>query len=155
MLIARDGTWLHEGKPIRRHAMVNLFASILRRDADQHYYLVTPVEKVRIRVEDCPFIANQMEVNASGRDQVIVFTTNTGESVTADKEHPIIVDLSAAGAEPHPMVHVRRGLHALITRAVFYRLVDLCEANTQECDGSVGVWSSQQFFVFGGSGGTE
>ena len=154
MLIARDGTWIHEGKPIRRPAMVNLFASILRRDEDQHYYLVTPVEKVRIQVEDCPFIANQMEVNDSGRDQVIVFNTNIGESVTADKEHPIVVEVDEASEEPHPMVHVRCGLHALITRAVFYRLVDLCEEKSSNSDGLVGVWSSQQFFVFGSSPGT-
>ena len=148
MQIRRDGTWVHEGRPIRRPAMVRLFASILKREGERHY-LVTPVEKVGIEVEDCPFLAVEMEVSGSGLEQEIRFTTNTGDSVTLSAEHALTVDIDPASGEPHPRVHVRSGLDALIQRAVFYRLVEL--AVEKEVDGRMvlGVWSTGEFFTLG------
>ena len=149
MLIARDGSWIHEGKPIRRTAMVNLFASILKLEDDGEYYLVTPVEKVRIRVQDCPFIATAMDTVGSGKSQSLVFTTNIGETVTVDSEHPIVVQEDEVSGEPHPTVHVRDGLNALINRAVFYRLVELAEQQEIESEIVTGVWSEGAFFELG------
>jgi uncharacterized protein len=119
--IAADGVWYHEGAPFVRDALVRLFATVLRKD-DDGYYLVTPAEKLKIQVDDAPFVALDMEVRGSGRDAELLFTTNVGDYVVADAEHPLIVE--QRGDEPRPYVHVRDGLHALINRAVFYRLVD-------------------------------
>lgn len=149
MLIARDGTWWHEGKPIRRPAMVQLFASILMRDKDNQYYLVTPEEKVRIQVEDCPFVATLMDTAGSGKSQTVQFTTNTGETVIVDSDHALAVDTDANTGEPHPIVHVRSGLNALLTRALFYRLVDQAEQRITESEIITGIWSSNQFFELG------
>jgi len=149
MLIAHDGTWVHEGRPIRRAAMVRLFASVLKLEDDGEYYLVTPVEKVRIQVEDCPFIVTAMDTVGSGESQSIVFTTNTGDSVPVDSDHPIVVEVDEATGEPHPTVHVRSGLNALINRPVFYRLVDLAERSESESKIITGVWSNNSFFELG------
>lgn len=149
MLIARDGSWIHEGRPIRRAAMVRLFASVLKLEENGDYYLVTPVEKVRIRVEDCPFVATAMDTVGDGQSQSIVFTTNTGETVTADSDHPIVVEADTATGEPHPTIHVRSGLHALINRPVFYRLVALAEQSESDSEIVTGVWSNNAFFELG------
>ena len=144
--IARDGTWFHEGRPIRRPAMVRLFASILRLDSDHCYYLVTPVEKLRIQVEDCPFVIIAMEVEGSGRSQKLQFETNTGETIIAGEDHRIYFEADAVTHEPHPIVHVRSGLNALLNRAVFYRLVDLAETRNGKPGDDLGVWSAGEFF---------
>jgi len=149
ILITKDGTWIHEDRPIRRQAMVRLFANILRLDDDHEYYLVTPVEKVRIKVEDCPFVVTQMERCGVGEEQVITFTTNTEERFTVDQQHCITVETDINGENPHPIVHVRNGLDALIGRSVFYRLVDLCEEHTNQKETFLGVWSNHQFFRLG------
>ena len=147
MVITRDGTWVHEGKPIRRAALVNLFASVLKLEEDGDYYLVTPVEKVRINVEDCPFIAQEMDVSGEGSQQNLVFTTNIGEKVRADAEHRLRIDVHPDTGEPHPTVHVRSGLDTLINRAVFYRLIDLAQPGEGESGGStMGIWSGGIFF---------
>ena len=148
MVIARDGTWYHEGKPIRRPAMVQLFSSILLRE-DEEYFLVTPIEKVRIQVEDCPFLATQMEIYQTEGGQSIVFTTNTEEMVTVDSKHPIEVGSIGAENEPHPILHVRNGLNALINRAVFYRLVEAAEEIKLDGKDILGVWSEGSFFKLG------
>ena len=149
MVIARDGTWIHEGQPIRRPAMVKLFASVLKLEDDGDYYLVTPVEKVRIQVQDCPFVALEMEVAGEGRQQKLIFTTNAGEIVMAGAEHSIRIDVNPETAEPHPVVHVRSGLNALINRAVFYRLVDLMgPRETQSGQLVTGIYSGGEFFTF-------
>ena len=149
MVITRDGTWIHEGQPIRRPAMVKLFASVLKLEDDGDYYLVTPVEKVRIQVQDCPFVALEMEAEGEGRQQNLIFTTNAGEIVMAGAEHSIRIDVNPETAEPHPVVHVRSGLNALINRAVFYRLVDLMEPReTQSCQLVTGIYSGGEFFTF-------
>lgn len=149
MQILRDGSWVHEGSVIRRPAMVALFASVLMREGDE-YFLVTPVEKVRITVEDCPFVAQQMDATGKGSQQSLLFTTNLGETATADAEHPLCIDSDPVSGEPHPTVHIRSGLNALINRAVFYRLVELAEAG-ESVDGEpvMGVWSGGEFFPLG------
>lgn len=125
LLIKKDGTWVHEGKPIRRPAMVQLFASVLKREEDQ-FFLVTPVEKVGIQVEDCPFVVTEMDVlTDSDGEQQLQFTTNTGETVIANAEHTLTVTTDPDSGEPHPSLHIRSGLEGLLNRAVFYRLVEL------------------------------
>ena len=152
MCIERDGTWVHESQPIRREAMVRLFSTILRRDEDGEYYLITPVEKLRLKVADAPFVAVAMTVHGSGREQVLTFRTNVGDEVMAGPDHAIRVVEDAGSAEPSPYVHVRAGLEALIARAVFYDLVEL--ADEEEIDGErlFGVWSAGRFFALGDPG---
>ena len=118
--IARDGTWWHEGTVIKREALVRLFASILKLE-DGKYFLVTPVEKVGITVDDAPFVAIDADPDEAG----IRFTTNVGDTVLADKDHAIRVELHPETGEPSPYIHIRRGLEALIDRKTFYRLVDM------------------------------
>lgn len=148
MEIRRDGTWFHEGTPIGRPALVRLFSTILKREDDKHF-LVTPVEKVGIRVEDAPFVAQDFEVSAEGRgvDQVVTFTTNVGDSVAAGPDNRVRVIRDASG-EPSPYVHVRAGLDALIDRKSFYRLVDIGEARVVEGEEWFGLWSGGVFFPF-------
>ena len=120
MRIARDGTWFYLGTPIGRPELVRLFSTILRRDGDD-YFLVTPVEKVGITVDDAPFVAVDFEVQ--GDD--LIFETNVGDHVTADADHPIRVVRDPKSGEPSPYVLVRANLEALIDRKSFYRLVDI------------------------------
>lgn len=126
MRIARDGTWYYQGTPIRRPALVRLFASILRRDGDA-FFLVTPVEKVRLTVEDAPFVAVDFTVSGEGDETVIAFETNVGDVTEAGPDNPIRVEEDRETGEPSPYVHVRRGLEALIDRKSFYRLAELSE----------------------------
>lgn len=149
MRIARDGTWHYMGSPIGRPPMVRLFASILRRDADGRYYLVTPVEKVGITVEDAPFLAVEMTVTGEGRDQVLRFRTNVDDEVEAGAEHPIRVETDPETGAPAPYVRVRGRLDALIARSVYYDLV--ARAVEEEHEGArwLGVWSAGRFFPLG------
>ena len=140
MEIRRDGTWFYEGTPIGRPALVRLFASILRLDGEEHV-LVTPVEKVAIRVEDAPFVA----VDFERVGDALVFTTNVGDQVAAGPENPIRVERDEAG-EPSPYVHVRRGLEALIDRKSFYRLAEIGETAEHEGAEWFGVRSRGVFF---------
>ena len=145
MRIARDGTWFYLGTPIGRPGLVKLFSSILRKDGDK-YFLVTPVEKVGITVDDAPFVATDFEVTGEDEAQVLTFTTHVGDTAVAGPEHPIRVERDAETGEPSPYVLVRANLEALIDRKSFYRLVE-CGAH-HEVDGTrwFGVWSSGQFF---------
>ena len=145
MRIARDGTWFYLGTPIGRAPLVKLFSSILRKDGEK-YFLVTPVEKVGITVDDAPFVATDFDVTGAGKAQVLTFTTHVGDTAVAGPEHPIRVDRDPATGEPSPYVLVRANLEALIDRKSFYRLVD-CGAH-HDVDGQswFGVWSSGQFF---------
>jgi len=131
MRIAADGRWYHEGSPIGRQQLVQLFSSILRLDEDGHYYLVTPVEKVRIRVDDCPFVAQLLEVVEQQGQQVLRFTLNTDEIVEAGPDNAISVT-SGTGGEPHPVLAVRSGLNALISRSVFYQLVEVAQVDEEK-----------------------
>ncbi len=144
MEIKRDGTWFYEGTPIGRAPLVRLFSTILKLE-DGKYFLVTPVEKVGIRVEDAPFVAQDFEAQGQGPAQTVTFTTNVGDSVTASAEHPIRVVRDKTG-EPSPYVMVRAGLEALIDRKSFYRLVDLGEAHKVDGTDWFGVWSGGSFF---------
>ena len=140
MEIRRDGTWFYEGTPIGRPALVRLFASILRLDGEE-YVLVTPVEKVAIRVQDAPFVA----VDFEREGDALVFTTNVGDSAEAGPEHAIRVERDEAG-EPSPYIHVRRGLEALIDRKSFYRLVEIGEHAEHEGARWFGLRSNGVFF---------
>ena len=141
--IAANGDWYHEGGLIRRLAIVRLFATILRVE-EGGYYLVTPVEKLRIQVDDAPFVATNMETEGEGEARRVLFTTNVGDAVLASAAHPIVV--VDRNGEPRPYIAVRDGLDALIVRAVFYRLV---ECATTGDDGEVSVWSEGERFVLG------
>ncbi|TNE38156.1 MAG: DUF1285 domain-containing protein [Alphaproteobacteria bacterium] len=148
MRIARDGTWFYMGSPIKRERLVRLFSTVLRHDEDDKYYLVTPVEKIGIQVDDAPFVVVDMDVHGEGEAQVIVFTTNVGDETVAGPEHPLRMTFDPETREPAPYVHVRARLDALINRAVYYKLVDL--AVEEDVDGILqfGVWSAGTFFAF-------
>jgi len=145
MRIARDGTWFYQGTPIGRAPLVRLFSTILRKDGDK-YFLVTPVEKVGIIVDDAPFVAVDFTATGEGMSQDITFTTNVGDDATASADCPLRVERDPATGEPSPYVRIRDNLDALIDRKSFYRLVDLGE-NT-EIDGVdwFGVRSAGSFF---------
>ncbi|MDO6414812.1 DUF1285 domain-containing protein [Sphingomonas sp. BIUV-7] len=140
MRIARDGAWYHEGAPIRRPAMVRLFSTILRREADGSFVLVTPVEKLAIAVEDAPFVAVEVKSEGEGRDRRLAFRLNTDEIVVADAEHTLRTAQAEDG--PHPYLHVRRGLEALLARSVYYELAELAIAEGGE---PLGLWSEGAF----------
>jgi len=144
MEIRRDGTWFYLGTPIGREALVRLFASILKLE-DGKYFLVTPVEKVGIRVVDAPFVAVDFTAEDEGEAQSLTFTTNVGDIVTAGPDHRIRVSFDASG-EPSPYIHIRRGLEALIDRKSFYRLVDLAMPEKHEGAEWLGLWSGGLFF---------
>lgn len=143
--IARDGTWFHEGTPIARRELVRLFSTILRKDADG-FHLVTPAEKMRIRVDDAPFLAVLLRAECEGRAQRLVFTTNVGDETVAGADNPMRVITNPQTGEPAPYVHVRAGLEAKISRAVFYQLADMAVPGE---DGMLGVWSEGKFFALG------
>ena len=141
MRIARDGTWFYQGTPIGRPGLVKLFASILRKDGDD-YFLVTPVEKVGITVDDAPFVA--VDFTQTGAD--ILFETNVGDTCTASDTHPIRVVRDPDTGEPAPYVRVRANLDALIDRKSFYRLVDIGEVDGVDGTDWFGVRSAGTFF---------
>ena len=142
MRIAQDGTWFYMNSPMGRKPLVQLFASVLRHDADGKYYLVTPVEKVGIRVDDAPFTAVRMTLMGAGESQVIAFETNVDDAVTVDAAHPLRFAVEPGTDGLKPYVLVRAGLEALVSRALFY---DLVAAGTV-VDQWFGLWSSGQFF---------
>jgi hypothetical protein len=144
ILIKRNGLWFHEGAPIGREALVRLFSTVLRKDPDG-FYLVTPVEKMRITVEDAPFVA--VRVDRAG--ETLKFLTNVGDEVEAGPDHAIRVDMDEVTGEPHPYLHVRRGLEALIARPVFYELVDMAEERETLDGPQLGVASHGVWFPVG------
>ena len=119
IVIRADGVWMHEGSPVGRAELVRLFSTVLRKDPDG-YHLVTPVEKLKIAVEDLPFRAVTLERNG----ERLRFTTDVGDVVEAGTEHPIVVETDPVTGEPAPRVHVRGDLWARIVRSVFYELVE-------------------------------
>ncbi|MCP8894008.1 DUF1285 domain-containing protein [Shinella daejeonensis] len=133
MEIRADGTWFYMGTPIGRAALVRLFSTVLRKDADGGTYLVTPVEKVGIRIADAPFIAVEMDAAGEGEAQVLTFRTNVGDVVTAGADHPLRFAIAGDNAELKPYLLVRGRLEALVSRAVMYDLAALGE--TIEVDG--------------------
>lgn len=127
MEIRADGTWFYLGTPIGRMPLVQLFSSVLRRDDDGRTYLVTPVEKVGIRVVDAPFVAVEVAAAGAGTDQVLTFRTNVGDVVEAGPDHPLRFEDEADTGGLKPYLHVRGRLEALVSRAVMYDLVELGE----------------------------
>lgn len=146
--IAHDGTWFYHGSPITRKPLVKLFASVLRRDEEGEYWLQTPVEKGRIRVDDAPFLAVELTVSGEGRMQELSFRTNLDDIVVAGPGHHIRVTQEAGTESPRPYVTVRERLDALIARPVFYQLVELGEEGPGSPPG-FGVWSRGEFFSLG------
>jgi len=145
--IARNGDWFHAGSRIERERMVRLFSTVLRTD-DEGTWLVTPQEKLRIEVEDAPFTAVTLSRHEAGDQQVLVFTTNVGEPVVADAEHPIRVHYDDPDADPVPYVRVRGRLDALILRQCFIELAGLAEVRGSQA----GVLSCGVFMPLGPAG---
>ena len=141
MQIKRDGSWIHEGGKINRPEMVRMFSSILKKEGEA-YFLVTPVEKVGITVEDVPFVAVDIDASGAGAAQVLTFTTHVGDEVVADRDHALRMP---EGAEA-PYVMVRAGLEARLDRKSFYRLVDLGTEQTVDGVDMFGVISAGVFF---------
>jgi hypothetical protein len=139
--IAKDGTWSYLGSPINRFELVKLFSSILKKE-DGKYYLVTPVEKVGITVEDAPFVAVDFDIEGADKAQNLTFSTHVGDTAMAGSDHPIRIVIDPETDEPSPYILVRANLEARIDRKSFYRLVDIAEHN----DDWFGVWSGGQFF---------
>lgn len=146
MRIAADGTWYYMKSPIGRKPMVRLFSSVLRYDEDGKYYLVTPVEKVGITVDDAPFLAVLMAVEGSGEQQVIRFTTNVDDEFCVDEDHPLRFETEKETDGLKPYALVRGRLEALISRAVLYDLVALGCEHEVEGKTQFGVWSSGRFY---------
>ena len=144
MRIARDGTWYHLGEPIRRPEMVRLFSTILRREPDGSYVLVTPVEKLTVEVESTPFRAVEMASQGEGRSRRIALKLDSGEALVVGPDHPLRLVEGASGLSPR--VLVRHGLEAELSRPLYYELAELALA--EGCD-PPGVWSDGQFFPLG------
>lgn len=149
MRIARDGSWHYMGSPIPRPAMVKLFASILRREPDDSYVLVTPAEKCGIRVDDAPFVAVEATVAGEGADRLIAFRTNVDDVFPLDADHPLRISVNPATGEPSPYILVRDRLEALLARPVYYQLVELAEERNVDGRDVLGVRSAGKFFVLG------
>jgi len=145
MRIDRGGQWHYRGSPIGRKELVRLFSTVLRRDDEGDYWLITPAEVGRIAVEDAPFLAVEMTTSGSGADQIITLRTNLDALVSVDDGHPIRVDFDNDTFEPSPYLVMDGGIEALITRAVYYELVGL----GVEQDGALGVWRCGGFFSLG------
>ena len=140
--IKSDGTWYYMDSPIGRKRLVNLFARILRKEKDGSYVLVTPVEKISIKVEDVPFIAIDVDIMGSGKNKTLKFTTNTGDTVIASKDYPLRVEIDKNTKEPSPYILVRSNLEAKISRSVFYDLVNIGD----NYENYFGIWSAGHFF---------
>jgi hypothetical protein len=152
LIVTRDGQWLYEGHPIGRESAVRLFSTILRKEDDGEYYLITPVEKWRIQVEDTPLLAHSLAVRGEGQDQVLSVTTNMGETLDIGDEHPLVVDHYPGSDEPRPLVFVRHGAEARLLSSAFYELAELVEE--REVDGECwhGVFSQGNFWKISKSG---
>jgi hypothetical protein len=147
MRILADGSWLHEGSPIGRPALVRLFSTVLRREADGGHVLVTPVEKLSIEVEDAPFVAVEMTSEGEGQTRRLAFRTNVGDLVVAGPDRPLVIADRGHGA--HPYLRVRGGLDALVARPVYYELAHFALDGEPGPGGEPGVWSEGAFFALG------
>ncbi|MDF1790826.1 MAG: DUF1285 domain-containing protein [Thalassobaculaceae bacterium] len=150
--IGRDGTWYYLGSPIHRMPLVKLFSTVLRREADGRFWLVTPVERGIIHVDDAPFVAVDVDLDPQGAEagpgSTLSFRTNLGETVVAGPAHPIRLATDPETDEPAPYVLVRDSLEALINRATYYRLAEMA-VERGDGSGELGVWSSGEFFPLG------
>lgn len=149
MVIARDGEWIYRGEPLKREAIVRLFSTILRREEDGDYYLVTPVEKWRITVEDAPLLAHGLDARGQGETQCLAVTTNVGETLEIGPDHPLAVGTYAGSSEPRPVVFVRHGLEARLVTAAYYDLAERVVEKGADGTTELGVWSNGVFFKIG------
>ncbi len=149
MRIASDGTWFYMGTPIGRKKMVRLFASVLRKDEDGKTYLVTPVEKIGITVDDAPFVAVSVDVVKDACNQTLCFVTNVGDKVLAGPANPIRVEVEEDTGEPRPYILVRGRLEALISRNVYYELIEKGEIVDENGMSSCSIVSSGERFSLG------
>lgn len=145
MRIASDGTWFYLGTPIGRPALVKLFASVLKREDGKHF-LVTPVEKAGIRVDDAPFLAVELEIENRGPEQNLIFRTNVDDIVRCDSEHRLRFEPEEGTGGVKPYLHVRHDLWAKVTRALFFDLVALGEVREQGGARMFGIHSANEFF---------
>jgi len=143
--IKKDGSWFHEGSKINRINLVKLFSTILKKEGDD-YFLVTPVEKIGIKVDFAPFVATSITFCGVGRSQKISFVTNIGEMFDLNYQHPVRMVYNSKTNEPHPYVIVRNNLEALIDRKSFYRFIDLGSTENYRGQEWFGVWSNNCFF---------
>ncbi len=143
--IARDGQWYYNESPIGRKRLVKLFSNILKKEGNI-YYLVTPVEKIKIKVDDVPFVIVDMEYSKEGKSQVISFLTNTETKIILSKKNPLRIEFNKKTREPSPYVTVRKNLEGLIDRKTFYRLADRCEIYRHHREPWLGIWSTGEFF---------
>lgn len=150
--IGADGVWSYCDSPIRREALVKLFARVLRREADGRTYLVTPHEKVDVAVEDAPFLAVDMDVRGCGRDQLLIFRTNVDDAVVCGPDHPMHFALEKGSGGFKPYLLVRGRLEALLTRALCYDLAELAVSEMRGGREEAGIWSGGAFFPFATSG---
>lgn len=150
--IRRDGEWIFRGKPLARETIVRLFASILRREEDGEYYLVTPGEKWRIQVEDAPLLAHSLQVAGEGDQQVISVTTNMGETLEIGQQHPLEVATYPDSGEPRPLVTVRHGVEARLVTAAYYDLAEHVVERNQDGHPVLGVFSHGIFHKIGQNG---
>jgi uncharacterized protein len=146
MRIATDGTWFYLKTPIGRHALVKLFASVLRREGDR-YFLVTPVEKVGITVDDAPFLAVEMKVEHGADGRILHFRTNVDDWVPCGRDHALRFEAESGTGGLKPYLHVRRDLWAKVSRPLFYDLVELGEERDVDGQRMFGVSSAGEFFV--------
>ncbi len=147
--IARDGTWYYRGSPIGRKSLVKLFSSVLKRDDSGDYWLITPVERGRVVVDDAPFTAVECVSEGRAADQVLRFRTNLDEWVTAGPDNPIRVVHAPETGEPSPYIEVRDRLEALIVRSVYYQIVELAVEHRLQDKDYLGLWSQGTFFPLG------
>lgn len=151
--IARDGTWFYQGSPINRMPLVKLFSTVLRHDDDGQYWLITPVERGLIDVDDVPFIAVEMThapgEDPKGRDDLVRFRTNLDAEIDCGPDHPLRVVIDPETGEPSPYILVRDNLEARLTRSVFYELADLAREREIDAERVYGVWSKGEFYQLG------
>lgn len=147
--IARNGLWIYRGDPMEREAIPRLFSTILRREADGEHYLVTPVEKWRVVVDDAPLLAHTLEVAGEGREQEVSVVTNMGERIAISADHPFTVGRYPDSDQPRPVVAVRHGLEARLVTAAFYDLANYVEEVERDGLSTLGFWSMGHFFPVG------
>ena len=148
MVIKRDGSWHYQNSPIGRQRLVKMFSTVLKKEGDD-YFLVTPVEKLGITVEDAPFLVTQMTLKQTDEGQVIIFTDNCDNTIILTQDNPLWVEQDEKTGEPSPYVMVRKNLQALIHRNVFYELVELAEERTLDGQKHLGVISAGEFYSLG------
>jgi hypothetical protein len=152
MRIDRAGDWWFKGNIIGREALVKLFSSILRLEEDGKYYLVSPVEKWRVQVEDTPLLVHSLTVSGQGEQQALTLTTNVGETLTVGADHPLQMDTYPGTGEPRPLITVRHGVKARLVTAAYYELADLAVERITDGEPVVGVFSEGNFYKLTGNG---